>query len=461
MKSKRSRSLTIIVVLLLGALVLPPLIFVLTRFEGEMPRLELEGNFQVIGASSVIQGSASDDKSGLKRVWIAVLQNGKERTLFDQSFPSKGFLRGGVVQSVPFSMEIKADEMDLVDGEALLRTAAWDFSYRGWFSGNQAYAEHKVVIDKKPPVIEVLSRAHNLNQGGSGLAVYRISEPCSRNGIQVGDSFFKGFAGFSSDPDLYAAFFALPHDQDPNAEILVTATDDAGNTGHGGLPYHVNAKRFRRDKIRISDGFLKRKLPEFSRFFDGNMGAASLIERFLFVNRDLRAANHQVVMAACEPSDAKLHWEGVFVRLPASARMAGFGDRRRYEYNGKVVDNQVHLGIDLASTALSAVPAANSGRVALTEYVGIYGNTVILDHGFGLFSMYSHLSRIDVEKGQEVSKGETIGHTGSTGLAGGDHLHYAMVVGQYYVNPIEWWDPNWIKHNVTSKLQEVSEGVKP
>lgn len=137
------------------------------------------------------------------------------------------------------------------------------------------------------------------------------------------------------------------------------------------------------------------------------------------------------------------------------ARKAGFANHRKYLYNGKTIDEQVHLGIDLASTAHSPVPAANNGRVAFAQNAGIYGKIVVLDHGFGLFSMYGHLSQIEVERDQVVSKGDVIGFTGTTGLAGGDHLHFAIMVSHTFVNPIEWWDPNWIKYNVTDKLKEI------
>jgi len=443
MRQNRSKPLYILIALLVGGLVVFAVVIALTRFEGEMPLLELDdGPVQAIGASHILKGLASDQKTGLRRVWIAVIQNGKEKVLFDQSFPSKGFLSGGVVQSVPFSIEIKADEVGLVDGEALLRTAVWDFSWRGWWTGNQTYAEHRVLIDTQPPVIEVLSRAHNINQGGSGLAIYRISESSPVHGIHVGDSFFPGYTGFSDDPNLYIVFFCLAYDQKPDVEIWISAEDDAGNTGRAGLAYHVNPKRFKSDRIVLSDSFLKRKVPELSRFLD------------------LRRANQEILIEACKHSDAKLHWEGSFVRLPGSARMAGFADHRKYEYEGKVVDEQFHMGIDLASKAHAPIPAANTGRVALAEYVGIYGNAVILDHGFGLFSMYGHLSRIAVKVDQTVSRGDVIGYTGTTGLAGGDHLHYAMMIGYTFINPIEWWDPNWIKNNVTSKLRDVSQGVE-
>jgi len=73
-----------------------------------------------------------------------------------------------------------------------------------------------------------------------------------------------------------------------------------------------------------------------------------------------------------------------------------------------------------------------------------------------LFSLYGHLSSIAVKKGQMVSRGDIIGNSGMTGLAGGDHLHFSIIVHRTYVNPVEWWDSNWIANNITSKLEEVS-----
>ena len=154
-------------------------------------------------------------------------------------------------------------------------------------------------------------------------------------------------------------------------------------------------------------------------------------------------------------TDTTKRWSGKFLRMPAAAKQAGFADHRTYKYNGKIIDHQVHLGLDLASVAHAPVPAANNGVVAFSGLLGIYGKTVLIDHGFGLFSMYSHLNRSDVSKGQEVSKGEILGRTGSTGLAGGDHLHFSILVNNTFVNPIEWWDADWIKNNILSKLEAV------
>ena len=88
----------------------------------------------------------------------------------------------------------------------------------------------------------------------------------------------------------------------------------------------------------------------------------------------------------------------------------------------------------------------------LARYFGIYGNTVIVDHGLGLMSLSAHLSSIDVKQGQSVERGDPVGLSGATGLAGGDHLHFTTLVRGLPVNPIEWWDAHWIRDRITSKL---------
>ncbi|UCD86805.1 MAG: M23 family metallopeptidase [Desulfobacterales bacterium] len=454
-KSKLPKFLYVLMALLLCGLAIPLVQMIAMSFEGEMPTFQMEAPIYTIGRSYTLKGLASDQKSGLRRVWIAILQQGKERILFDQTFPSKGWLRRGLLQNQRVSLEINVEALGLSDGEALLRTAVWDYSYRSWWAGNRTYVEYKIQLDTQPPTIDVLSRVHNLNQGGAGLTVYQISEPGTVHGVQVADSFFPGYTGFFSDPNVYIAFFAIPYDQGLESELYVRATDAAGNSRQARFAYHINTRNFKKDRIRISHAFLSRKIPEFEGALNMASASALPIDKFVAVNQDLRRANHMTLEDACKKSDAKQYWEGAFIRLPHSARKAGFADHRKYEYNGKIVDEQVHLGIDLASTGYSPVPAGNNGRVALAEYLGIYGNTVLLDHGFGLFSMYGHLSRIEVAKDEVVSKGDVIGYTGMTGLAGGDHLHYSMIVDHIFVNPIEWWDPNWIKHNVTDKLQGI------
>jgi murein DD-endopeptidase MepM/ murein hydrolase activator NlpD len=140
--------------------------------------------------------------------------------------------------------------------------------------------------------------------------------------------------------------------------------------------------------------------------------------------------------------------------MPNSAPLSGFADRRTYVHNGTVIDHQTHLGFDLASLKLAAVPAAAAGRVAFVGSLGIYGTTVVLDHGLGLFSLYGHLSSAAVAQGGNVARGDSIGKTGETGLAGGDHLHFSVMVRGIHVDPIEWWDAHWITDHVDARLAE-------
>ena len=86
------------------------------------------------------------------------------------------------------------------------------------------------------------------------------------------------------------------------------------------------------------------------------------------------------------------------------------------------------------------------------RYFGIYGNCVVIDHGYGLLSLYGHLSSISVEEGQAVERYETIGRSGETGLAGGDHLHFTILLHGLPVNPQEWWDAHWIHDRLKLKL---------
>lgn len=432
--------------------------FIVEGLETKQPTLQWETPLGSFGRTFTLKGIAADPESGLQRIWIALMQEGKEVVLLDQEFPSEGLLRKGIVRRHPISLEIDASTLGFVDGAALLRTACWDYSYTGWLSGNRSYVEHGIVIDTKPPVVEMVTQIHNLNQGGAGLAIYRVAEPVVSTGVKVGEKSFPGVKGYFKDEDVFMAFFALPYDEGLETQLYVTATDEAGNVGRSGFAHHINTKSFKSDIINVSDGFLKQNMPKFEGVL-GGVQQTSSIETFLKVNRDLRQTNYETIQGICGKSDASIYWNGAFLRLPASARRAGFADHRTYVYDGKTIDRQVHLGIDLASTSHSPVPAANSGRIAFAEDLGIYGRTVIVDHGFYLFSMYSHLSRIQVTPGQMVSKGDILGFTGTTGLAAGDHLHFSVLIHQTFVNPIEWWDATWIKNNISDKLKGAVERI--
>ena len=427
----------------------------LKRLEGEKPALMLELPSGHLNLSQTISVTVSDENSGLRRIWIGLVKDKREVVLLDKNFPVTGFSGGGKIHKATFKIKIEPKEIGITDGKAILRMVVRDFSWRKWWRGNRTYIEKDVTIDTKPPQIDLLTRVHNLSQGGAGLVIFRISEPSIAQGVYVGENYFPGHAGYFKDPSIIIAFFALNYKQGPGTKVFVKVTDYAGNVGRTGFPHYFRRKAFKKDVIKISDRFLNWKMPEFD--VETPLDSKTPIDKFLKVNRDIRKANYRQITRLVVKTDNINYWDGPFGRLPKSVRRAGFADHRKYKYKGPVIDEQVHLGIDLASVVHSPVPASNKGKVVFAGSLGIYGKTVLLDHGFGLFSMYAHMSAVNVSEGQIVAKGEIIGRTGNTGLAGGDHLHFGMLVNDTFVNPVEWWDAAWIKNNITAKIEAVSD----
>ncbi len=437
----------------------PVLIALIKRFEGTDPVIQLQTDVAAIGASRQVTGVVSDRHSGIRRLWIGLIKDGKETVLLDKTYPGSQLLGKGEQHQADFEITIKPSALGLSDGQGLLRLAAWDYSWRGWWKGNRTYIEKTVQIDTRPPEITVISHQHNISQGGSGLVIYRLSEECPVNGVVVGDNFFPGHAGYFKDTAIHLAYFALGQDQSADTEMFLRAADRAGNTRRAGFYHYIRKQRFPKDRIHLSDRFLSWKMPEFNVTPAGDSGEDPLLSKFLLVNREVRKANYETIAEVTANTQPRQLWQGRFEAMPGAKAMAGFAERRDYIYKGKKVDHQVHLGLDLAKVGNSPVPAANSGRVVFARRLGIYGNTIIIDHGFGLFSLYAHLSQMGVEQGQDVRKEEIIGHTGTTGMAGGDHLHFSILVHNTFVNPLEWMDADWIENNITAKLDDARAQV--
>lgn len=435
----------------ISIILLIPTIWVLFQLEFEKPSLKLMPDIKYIGKIQPLSIDISDRKTGLRKIYVGIGQNGKDKIIHSQSFPYS-LLRKDRVHQVNLNLEIEPRNLGFRDGEATLTVSVKDYSLNRFFRGNHTLIKRKVIIDTLPPRLTVLTPLNYLNQGGSGLIIYEAHEEIAQSGIRMGDLFFPGFKGKLSQKEVYLVYFAVPYNASFPIKMVLVAKDYAGNETVVEFPYHVRKKIFKKDEIQLSQDFLSKVK---TRFGSKSQSPDSPLEIFLWVNGRLRSQNHQRILEICSKTHQRPLWDGPFLRMKRSKSMAGYADERTYYYNGKPVDRQVHLGIDLASTAHSPVEAANNGIVAFADDLGIYGNTIILDHGLGLFSMYGHLSNIQVTTGQKVRKGEVIGYTGSTGLAGGDHLHFSMMVSGVFVNPIEWWDRHWIQDNVVTKLRNV------
>ncbi len=407
-----------------------------TKFEFQKPEIRPADDSPYLGRELVFR--ATDRKSGLSRIRVEAVQSGRTVEIFSETFPEP-------LPSIVKTLSLRPLPAGLADGDVLLRLTAED---RSWNGGNEAVWEKQLILDTRPPRMAILGGPHYLNAGGAGAVVCSVEEGTAAAGIQAGGNYFPGFA---AGPGKFLVFFALPVDAPPDVPFFGVAEDPAGNRTNVVFRPVIKTGLVKKDTLNITPRFLEGVIPYFRNLDPGLTG--SDLDVFLTVNRTQRRLDYEKLEALCRQTEPQRLWSGPFLRLPDSKPMASFGERRTYLYDGKVIDEQIHLGADLASTAQCSVPAAAAGRVVLAGPLGIHGETVVLDHGLGLFSMYSHLSRIDVAVPQAVARGARLGLSGATGMAGGDHLHFAVLVHGVFVNPVEWWDAHWIQDNIELKLK--------
>jgi murein DD-endopeptidase MepM/ murein hydrolase activator NlpD len=319
-----------------------------------------------------------------------------------------------------------------------------------------------VEVRLDPPRVAVLSVHHYINLGGAEFVVLRATPEDVAAGVRVGDVEYPAFPGSSvgiPDPTVRVAFFALRHDQDVDATISAFARDAAGNQATAPVEHRPFPKTFVRSRIAIDQGFLDRVVPAIAEATEGldvdTSSPDGLLKGFLVMNGPLREKNAEAIRALAARTRPEMLWREAFAQLGNTQVESRFADRRTYFFGDEEIDRQVHLGFDLASVQHAPVHAANTGVVVFADYLGIYGNCVILDHGLGVQSLYAHLSSMAVSPGDRVEKGAELGRTGVTGLAGGDHLHFTMLLDGTPVNPVEWWDGHWMEDRVFRKIREA------
>jgi murein DD-endopeptidase MepM/ murein hydrolase activator NlpD len=451
-KSKSGGFPKSLLLIALGIAVGAGIYITLVYFEKSPPSVQIEGNLKFLSKEGSYTLLAEDEQSGLRSIRLVLTQNGKEHVLFNKEFPRQGYTGKIGPSSYTQQAGFNYSSSGLQDGEAKLILTVRDYSLRNLLSGNLVSVEHTVTIDTVAPKINLLHAERYISNGGSGIVIYQTKDGAVEHGAEFGGHFHRGYLMNDEQEDIYIAYIALPYDAEEIGKAAVIAKDAAGNlTSYPFSPvFKKEEKKF--DRINVSDNFLSTKIPEFSQYYPEMTG--DLKEKYIYTNTSVRLANNAKIAELCQNPIPERLWEGRFIRM-AGASKAGFADRRTYYYNGKEIDKQVHLGMDIASTRRAEVKAANKGKVVFADYLGIYGNMVLLDHGQGIFSLYSHLSKIDVVVDDVVDQGVVLGLTGITGMAGGDHLHFSMLVNGVFVTPKEWWDEQWVNVTIDGPLQDV------
>lgn len=423
-----------------------------TKLERRHPTAELVHPIATLGRNSTIDVRLADVGTGLAYSRVEIERDGTTTVLANETYPADSWRGSGIFETT-VSKPLAPAEHKFVEGPAKLRVFAGDYSWLRWLRSERSLLEADFTIDLTAPTVEVLSQQHYLKLGGLDFMLYKTSADATMSGVTVGNYFFPGTAGLFDDPAIRGAFFAVPQDLDAKAAAKAIAEDAAGNRREVSFHTVVKPRTFADKTLEIDDAFLERKVPEI--LTASNLPAQpDLVQGYLYVNRTIRQKSEERIREATRMSGPTPRWDGAFMRQPNSAPLAGFGDRRSYRHAGAIIDTATHLGYDLASLRQAPVTAASTGVVVFAEYLGIYGDAVIIDHGLGIFSLYGHLSAITVKKGQEVQRGDTVGRTGETGLAGGDHLHFSIMLYGVHVDPVEWWDGKWIRDHVTAKLEQ-------
>ena len=412
--------------------------------DAHKPQVTLLPEAEAASLKRTFTVSAADEESGIRSLTVTVTQ-GQRRTdvLRRQYDPPRDRI------SERFSLE----GSELRGGVFEMQVAAYDGSFANLGAGNAARVSRRMLLDMTPPSVKPLTPAHYVRQGGVGLVVYEVNKDVTRSGVMVGDVLYPGYKQKSGQ---YACLFAFPADMDADAfKPRLFVEDAAGNERAGFFVNMAIKRRFREERVDVSDEFLAARLPAFAGLFPETRDP---VERFKKLESELRKQNDATLAALGKQTSPEQLWDGAFVYMPRSVVRGSFGADRTYVYKGQEIARERHMGIDLSSTPRAPVPAANNGKVVFAGPLGVYGNSVVIDHGMGLQSLYGNLSSLSVHAGDAVNKGDLVGATGTSGLAPGDQVHFAMYLDGRPVIPIEWWDAPWLEDNVTGKIKRYATG---
>ena len=450
MRKKKSSSGIIILIILLCVVGALGYLYNSAMFERNAPKVmlnkEINWNLKkpikvkITDDSGVkfLRATLSDGKNSILLI-KKLLSPSKKEVSIDIKFPRTGF----VTNKKYFELTIEVTD-----------SSKWNF-----FSGNQIIKKSIIHVDTRRPELYIINNSYKIIRGGVATVVFKAYDE------NLKDLFIKTNFGkvFRPTPfykkGYYISLLAWPSDK-KSFKATIVATDKAGNTAKNRIKFYLKAKRYRVSKIKLKDSFLNGKITELAEENSNNAENMSKIEKFKFVNEILRAKNEQIIenITSKAPSSMIKNFKmNPFYPLKNAAAVASFGDHRFFKYQGNLVSESYHLGLDLASISEANIISSNGGTVVFAKYNGIYGNNIIISHGLGVYSLYGHCSSMLVDEGEKIKAGQVIAKSGMTGLALGDHLHFGILVQGVEVRPEEWMDTNWMKDNIFDIIKSAKK----
>ncbi len=448
-KKKSSAGIVVLTILILVVVSLAYL-YSSKMFERDAPTIELAQDIDWNlkepipvkisddGGIKFIRATLSDGKNSIV-LTKKVFEISKKEYVLNIKFPRTGFV------SHKKSFELSIEVVD---------TSRWNF-----FAGNQAIKKSTIHIDTKRPELIVINNSYKIIKGGVATVVFKAKDTNLKE-LYIQTNFGKIFypTPFYKD-DYYVSLLAWPSSEE-SFKATIIARDNAGNIAKSRVRFYLKGKKYRVSKIALKDRFLNGKIVDIAEEENPTSTTMSKIEKFKFVNEDLRQSNEDKIreITSKTPQERVSSFSmKPFYPLRNAAAVASFGDHRYFSYNKEPVSESYHLGLDLASTAHASVVVSNDGEVVFAQYNGIYGKNIIISHGLGIYSLYGHNSNFLVDEGEQVKAGDVIAKTGMTGLALGDHLHFGMIVQGVEVRPEEWMDKSWMKDNVFGVINSAKK----
>ena len=285
---------------------------------------------------------------------------------------------------------------------AILRVKAKDSSSWNFFDGNEAIKDTNLIIDRRSPQASVISNSYMIKQGGSGILIVEINDENLKDYyVTFNDEVIFELFPFHK-KNFYISIITWPIDLTEFKGVKVVAIDMAGNKASAKVPFYYDRFKEKVDNLNISDDFIysvSKNVLELS-----NMEVpTNPAEIFVKANKDLRAKNlatmRNVVIKNFADSQNMPFDVKTFIRMTNAKTFAMFGERRHYFYNNEKIDEAWHLGMDWASVKRASIVTTNPGKVIFRGYLGIYGESIIIDHGLGIASLYAHTSSQSVDVG--------------------------------------------------------------
>ena len=295
-----------------------------------------------------------EDDSGIKWYEVKMISSEGEKVLSQEALITPNKTLELKVEYPKMSYGIKDKEVKII--VTAVDSSQWDF-----FSGNSVSIERNFIIDKKKPLVSLVTNSYGIFKGGSALVIFKAhDENLDDIYVEVNkDKRYKVQPFYTE--GYYAALVAWPvMEKKFDARIIVK--DKAGNRTRVHIPYYHKAKNYRTSKIKLSDRFLKGKIAELAYDYTETQGVEDSIEQFKIINEDVRAKNEKIIHdVTSKISDKMISNFSVkpFYPLKNAAKVASFGDYREYYYKKKKVSESYHLGLDLAAVEMGEIRTQN------------------------------------------------------------------------------------------------------